>query len=185
MTKIGFRIGILLAVLVSSGCTETIREEGKEMDTAGFELAADKQDIEELQRLYAKATDLIGKATDEDVAAGRAIYHRIFTPDVAITTSNTGADPLTAASPDEWADVVLDALRDYTGTQHLIGTQLVEVEGDAGSMESYLNAWHKNPDDTVYYFLGTYISDVKKTDVGWQIHHMNLRHDTSGTVQTQ
>ena len=144
-----------------------------------------RQEIEDLQRLYAKATDTIGLATESDVAAGRDIYHRIFTSDVSIRTSDTGADPLTAESPDEWVDVVYDALKDYTGTQHLIGTQLVRFEGDEARMESYVNAWHKNPDETVYYFLGTYISSVRKTDKGWQIYDMNLRHDTSGTVQTQ
>ena len=141
-------------------------------------------EIEKLQRLYAKATDTIGRADPENVEAGRAIYRQIFTPDVAITTSETGADPLTASSPDEWVDVVYDALKDYTGTQHLIGTQLVELNGDEALMESYVNAWHKNPDDTVYSFLGTYISKVKKTAGGWQIYDMNLRHDTSGTVET-
>ena len=85
--------------------------------------------------------------------------------------------------PDAWVDVVYGALKDYTGTQHLIGTQLTEVDGDQGSMESYLNAWHKNPDESVYYFLGTYISQVRRYEEGWKIHHMVLRLDTSGIVQ--
>ena len=146
---------------------------------------ADIHAIETLQRLYAKATDTIGRATPEDVAAGRAIYHRIYTADVAIRTANTGADPLTASGPDEWVDVVYDALKNYTGTQHLIGTQLVELDGDEGVLESYLNAWHKNPDDSVYIFLGTYISKVRRTDEGWKIYDMTLRMDSSGTVQTE
>lgn len=147
-------------------------------------IVADMHDIETLQRLYAKATDLIGLATEEDVEQGRSIYHRIYTDDVQIRTANTGADPLVAEGPDAWVDVVYDALKDYTGTQHLIGTQLTEVDGDEGHMESYLNAWHKNPDLTVYYFLGTYISKVRRTSDGWKIYDMTLRLDTSGTVQT-
>ena len=146
--------------------------------------AVDRQEIEYLRRLYAKATDAIGRGGDEDVAEGTAIYHQIFTADVTITTSNTGADPLTAASPDQWAEVVRDALSRYTGTQHLIGTQLVTLDGDEAYMESYVNAWHKNPDGTVYLFLGTYIDKVRRTEQGWQIYAMDLRHDTSGTVQT-
>ena len=59
--------------------------------------AIDRQEIEYLQRWYGKATDLIGRDTPEDISAGRAIYHRIFTPDVKIRTSNAG-DPLTAGS---------------------------------------------------------------------------------------
>ena len=145
---------------------------------------ADHHEIERLQRLYAKATDTIGLATPDKIEEGRAIYHRIYTDDVEIRTANTGNDPLTASGPDAWVDVVYDALKDYTGTQHLIGTQLAEVDGDEGVLESYLNAWHKNPDDTVYYFLGTYISKVRRTEAGWKIYDMTLRMDTTGVVQT-
>ena len=147
-------------------------------------LVADKYEIETLQRLYAKATDTIGLASPEKIEEGRKIYHRIYTDDVEITTANTGAEvELTAVGPDAWVEVVYGALKDYTGTQHLIGTQLTEVNGDQGSMESYLNAWHKNPDESVYYFLGTYISQVRRYEEGWKIHHMVLRLDTSGIVQ--
>ena len=146
--------------------------------------AAARLEIEDLARLYAKATDLIGTATTEQIAQGRAIYHRIFTPDVQIRTANTGGEPLTADGPDAWVDVVLSALRDYTGTQHLIGTQLVEIDGTTAHMESYLNAWHKNPDGSVFLFLGTYIDEVRRTDTGWQIYDMTLRQDTGGVVQT-
>ena len=43
-----------------------------------------KQDIEYLQRFYARATDQIGTNIPENIEAGRAIYHRIFTPDATI-----------------------------------------------------------------------------------------------------
>ncbi len=147
-------------------------------------IVADKHEIETLQRLYAKATDTIGLATAEKVAEGRAIYHQIYTDDAQIRTANTGSDPLLAQGPDAWVEVVHNALKDYTGTQHLIGTQLTQVSGDEGQMESYLNAWHKNSDGSVYYFLGTYICKVRRMSGGWKIYDMTLRHDTSGTVQT-
>ena len=147
-------------------------------------LVADKHEIETLQRLYAKATDAIGLGSSEKIEEGRAIYHRIYTDDVDISTANTGAKvELKAVGPDAWADVVYGALKDYTGTQHLIGTQLTEVNGDEGCLESYLNAWHKNPDESVYYFLGTYISKVRRYEEGWKIYQMVLRRDTSGIVQ--
>ena len=87
-------------------------------------------------------------------------------------------------SAESFAAVAENALKDYIGTQHLIGTQLAEVNGDEGALESYLNAWHKNPDNSVYYFLGTYLSKVRRTANGWQIYDMTLRLDTSGIVQT-
>ena len=126
----------------------------------------------------------IGLASPEKIEEGRAIYHRIYTDDVDISTANTGAEvELKAVGPDAWVDVVYGALKDYTGTQHLIGTQLTEVNGDEGCLESYLNAWHKNPDESVYYFLGTYFSKVRRYGEGWKIYQMVLRRDTSGIVQ--
>ena len=56
------------------------------------ETVADKQEIETLQRLYAKATDKLGKKSPEIRAEGRKIYHRIFTPDAKVRTANTGND---------------------------------------------------------------------------------------------
>ncbi len=135
--------------------------------------AEDRIAIENLRRLYAKATDQIGIATDEQVSAGRAIYHQIFTPDVDIRTS-PGPNNLTAKGPDEWVDVVKNALESYKATQHLIGTQLVEIDGDSASMESYLSAWHQRPDGSVWVYLGTYIDKVRRTDTGWQIYDMEL-----------
>ena len=147
------------------------------------EIVADKHEIETLQRLYAKATDKLGMNEADIREEGRQIYHRIFTPDAVVRTRNT-PDDFEADGPDGWGDVAEAALKDYIGTQHLIGTQLTEVNGDQGEMESYLNAWHKNPDNSVYYFLGTYISKVRREDGGWKIYDMTLRLDTSGIVQT-
>ncbi|MFN3232832.1 MAG: nuclear transport factor 2 family protein [Alphaproteobacteria bacterium] len=147
------------------------------------EIVADKHEIETLQRLYAKATDKLGMESADIREEGRKIYHRIFTPDAQVRTANTG-DDFVADGPDGWAEVAESALKDYIGTQHLIGTQLTDVDGDQGEMESYLNAWHKNPDNSVYYFLGTYISKVRRYEEGWKIYDMTLRLDTSGIVQT-
>jgi hypothetical protein len=153
------------------------------MSDRNAEIVADKHAIETLQRLYAKATDKLGKKSPEIREEGRRIYHRIFAPNAQVRTADTGSN-LVAEGPDGWAGVAENALKDYIGTQHLIGTQLAEVDGDEGVLESYLNAWHKNPDNSVYYFLGTYISKVRRYDDGWKIYDMTLRLDTSGIVQT-
>ena len=153
------------------------------MSNQSAETIADKHAIEMLQRLYAKATDKLGKKEAALREEGRKIYHRIFAPDARVRTADTGSN-LEANGPDGWADVAQNALAQYIGTQHLIGTQIADVQGDEGRLESYLNAWHKNPDGSVYYFLGTYLSKVRRTDNGWQIYDMTLRLDTSGIVQT-
>ncbi len=146
-----------------------------------------RQQIEYLRRLYAKATDLIGTNTEAAIAEGRAIYHRIFTEDAVIRAESTDGDPLERQGPDGWVDVVIEALAQYSSTQHLIGTQLVEIEqieaDGAGAvragrarMESYVQAWHENkPEGTVWIFLGTYHDKVRfAPGVGWQIYHMTL-----------
>ncbi len=144
-------------------------------------------DIQYLQQLYAKATDVIGTNTEAGIAEGRAIYHRIFTEDAMVRAGPSEGEQLVSQGPDGWVEVVLEALSQYSSTQHLIGTQLVDVEklevddrgrvtkGEA-SMESYLQAWHENrPAGTLWLFLGTYASKVRHTTgVGWQIYDMSL-----------
>ncbi len=144
-------------------------------------------DIQYLQQLYAKATDVIGTNTEAGIAEGRAIYRRIFTEDATVRAGPADGEQLVAQGPDSWMDVVLEALSQYSSTQHLIGTQLVTIEkletdtqgtvtaGEA-SMESYLQAWHENRSaNTLWLFLGTYASKVRhKPGLGWQIHEMTL-----------
>jgi hypothetical protein len=65
----------------------------------------------------------------------------------------------------------------------VIGTRIAEVNGDSGTLESYLNAWHKYPNKLVYDILDTYLAKVRRTESGWQIYEMTLRLDTSGIVQ--
>lgn len=132
-----------------------------------------KQEIAELRRRYARATDLIGMTTDASIAEGRAIYHRIFTPDARIGAA--GVD--SATGPDAWVDVVKGALAVYAATQHLIGTQLVDIaslpdaegQGGAASMTSYVQAWHATEDE-VWTFIGNYRDTLTHSkDAGWQI----------------
>ncbi len=153
--------------------------------TSGIEATIARQDIEYLRRLYATATDLIGTGKEGAIAEGRAIYHRIFTPDALIRTTSGGEENYRAKGPDEWVDVVADALAKYRATQHLIGTQIVDIvalELDAQSgivagkatMQSYLQAWHEEA-DSVWLFLGTYTDRVEYIGgTGWQILEMTL-----------
>ncbi len=165
----------------SAGVSE---HSGGAQATAGV-MAVARQEIEYLRRWYAKATDLLGINTPQSIAEGTKIYHRIFTADAKIQVSGAGAQPLDAQGPDEWVEVANSALKDYVATQHLIGTQIVEINelthgangetlsGDA-SMTSYLQAWHAGTEN-VWVFIGTYVDEVRYTPgVGWQIYDMNL-----------
>jgi hypothetical protein len=141
------------------------------------------QEIEYLRRWYAKGTDLIGSAEPDAIAEGRAIYHRVFAPDAKL---NAGPDR-SLVGPDAWVDLVLGALGDLGPTQHLVGTQLVEIKSleldDACNvlagtayMESYVQAWHELKDDKVWLFLGSYFDDaVYIPGTGWRITKMDLQ----------
>ena len=138
-----------------------------------------KEEIAELRRLYGRATDLIGLGTEASVEEGRKIYHRVFTPDAKIgATGQPGV-----AGPDAWVKVVSDALTPYQDTQHLMGTQLVEITkmpdpqgvGGEATMTSYLQAWHAKADGEVWIFIGTYYDKAKyMPGIGWQIYDMSL-----------
>lgn len=142
------------------------------------------QEIEYLRRWYAKATDQIGIATPESIAEGRAIYHRVFTADAQL---DAGPDREPQVGPDAWVDLVLGALGELGPTQHLIGTQLVEIKSlvldeecnvvaGSATMESYLQAWHEQKDEKVWLFLGTYFDDaVFIPGTGWRIEKMILQ----------
>jgi hypothetical protein len=142
------------------------------------------QEIEYLRRWYAKATDQIGIATPESIAEGRAIYHRVFTADAQL---DAGPDRKPQVGPDGWVDLVLGALGELGPTQHLIGTQLVEIKSlvlddeckvvaGSATMESYLQAWHEQKDEKVWLFLGTYFDDaVFIPGTGWRIEKMILQ----------
>ena len=144
-----------------------------------------RQEIEYLRRRYAKATDLIGMDTTESIAKGRRIYHAIFTPDARIRATSGGVAQLTATGPDEWLNVAHNALKDYVATQHLIGTQLVDlvqlqlnedgaVAAGEANMTSYLQAWHAR-ESSVWIYIGEYIDEVRHAPgVGWRIHDMEL-----------
>lgn len=142
-----------------------------------------REEIEYLRRYYARATDLVGLNTEEGIAEGRAIYHRIFTPDARICATANGEVVLSAVGPDAWVDIAASALSEFAATQHLIGTQLVELhslpdergEGGAASMTSYLQAWHDDPERVLDIFIGSYHDSlVYSPGAGWQIAGMEL-----------
>ena len=142
------------------------------------------QEIEYLRRWYARATDLIGIATPESIEQGREIYHRVFTADAKL---DAGPDREPQVGPDGWVTLVLGALGELGPTQHLIGTQLVEIKSmelddecnvvsGSATMESYLQAWHEQKDEKVWLFLGTYFDDIVFIPgTGWRIEKMVLQ----------
>lgn len=173
----------------------TILEASQFANTATQQVALllAQEQITNLRRLYAHATDSLGKVDDVDAQSqGMEIYHRIFTQDAEIRVSGATPTLLQGTGPDAWADVARTALRNYAATQHLIGSQVVQFEAlewdpanldqatprsGRASMKSYLQAWHAWPDQRLRLVLGTYHDEVTyNPSVGWQICAMNLEH---------
>jgi len=176
------RSAIVLASILMAG-TATVQAD---CDEGGLRHQA-LQEIEYLRRAYAYATDRIGSDVDAEVEAGRRVYRRIFTADAAIRASGLEG---TTSGPDAWVEVVRDALGPMGPTQHLIGTQLVELDAVAlddacrivsgrARMDSHLQAWHTRVDGKIWVFVGTYHDEVVYTpDAGWQIATMYLERTT-------
>lgn len=149
-------------------------------------LAVARQEIEYLRRQYALATDLLGKCDDPaEVAEAKRIYQRIFTPDANICSVGGGGPTLSASGPNGWAHEVSKALASYSYTQHLIGTQVVQIDQMTGaggrvqsghaSMSSYLQAWHSEPNGRLLMVMATYEDKVTYVaDLGWQIYDMRI-----------
>lgn len=183
-SRAGF-LGAVLALFM------TLSAGGVQAENDAVAMMVAKQEIEYLRRQYALATDLIGTNDESNIARGREIYHRIFTPDAHIqTTTIEGEIGFEAVGPEAWVTVVAGALKVFDATQHLIGTQLAEVqslpnaagEGGEGRMSSYIQAWHSDPDRVLDIFIGTYYDQVRYTQgIGWQIYDMNLEQ-VSGEV---
>jgi hypothetical protein len=159
--------------------------QGIEATAGAGTLALVRQQVEYVRRRYARATDLLGTAKPAAIAEGTQIYHEIFTPDADLRTSGGTAKPFQATGPGAWADVVVDALEEYSATQHLIGTQLVHIDqltekdgsitAGHATMSSYLQAWHSTDAGKLWMFIGTYEDQVRYVPgKGWQIYAMNL-----------
>lgn len=181
-------LSAVVAVSLSGGAVSPTFADSHAMPSADIQTTVAIQQIEYLRKMYAKATDLIGINKDGSFEEGLAIYRRIFTPDAKISTTSRGVVGFTATGPDGWAVVARDALAEFDDTQHLIGTQLVDIdslpdaEGKGGEarMQSYLQAWHSDPDRVLFIFLGTYKDKVRYTPgIGWQIYEMELAETSS------
>ena len=142
-------------------------------------------DIEYLQRRYARATDLLGLTDSKSIARGTTIYQDIFSPALQASFFGPGIETTQKSGIDGWLELVTSSLGPMGPTQHLIGTQVVDIVeleiDDLGNVKhgeallrSYLQAWHTLPDQKVWLALGTYHSKVRFSDGKWKIWQMDL-----------
>lgn len=139
-----------------------------------------QDELEQLEFCYADGTDAIGRG---DLAGGRAIYRRCFTPNALITARLAYAPPgspplLSAVGPDAWADVVNATFRasGYIATQHMITNIETDTQFIKGTVKSYLNATQViDPNGSIDIANGTYTSNVVRTLQGYKLASRDLK----------
>jgi 3-phenylpropionate/cinnamic acid dioxygenase small subunit len=133
------------------------------------QLLADRQAVADLCVRYARALDARDWAALADCFVPEAIY------------DYPGGQMVGAAAIVERCRTALSPL---DGSQHLIGSILTEVDGDAGTASSYFHAQHVRQGveggDT-FVIAGSYDDEVVRTGEGWRIARRTQRYSwTSG-----
>ncbi|MEM9131166.1 MAG: nuclear transport factor 2 family protein [Actinomycetota bacterium] len=122
--------------------------------------AVDRQAIVELTHAYCWALD------DKDYEALRSVFAVDATAELG-SGGQTGIDEIIGR--------VSSALAQFVTTQHLVGSHLIELDGDDATGRCYLQAQQvtapgDGADQPTHYLVGaTYRDRYRRTDVGWRI----------------
>lgn len=151
-----------------------------------------KEEIVDLMLCYATGTDAIGDSTRTDpLGDGAAIYAGCFTDDAIFRAWFPGtdfSDPGQAVTvgpsggmtgPEAWAAFVFGVFDGtYTFTQHALSNFIVDVAGNSGTLQAYLNATHVIQQDGVVTQVdvahGTYTLQVRKIEGAWKVSRLDL-----------
>lgn len=108
-----------------------------------------------------------------------ALYRDCFTDRLAIDFSSFTSRPAPAepVAADDWVTMVRSTIDGFESTQHLIGNQVVRVEGDEGGYTAYVQAQHWMSRDRWYLIGGWYENRVRREADGWSISACTL-HQT-------
>ena len=98
------------------------------------------------------------------------LYRSIFTEDVVATFGDAVYEGV-----DAWLAFIVSALDRFGPTQHMLGPQLAEIDGDTAECRTDLQATHylKDRPDTTVTLWATYEQTMKRVDGAWKI----ARHD--------
>ena len=141
--------------------------------------------IEYLRRRYAQAVDSVCQQREGAENRVSSIFSEIFIPEARIRYQVEGTVVRESIGPEGWASIVCDAVGKYSGTQHLIGTQLVRFESleitadnivraGVAEMVSHVRAWHWCG-DRLRIVAGDYRDSVCfRPSSGWRIARMDL-----------
>ena len=133
----------------------------------------DRLAIMDLLIRYARSVDSHDFATMRSCFADDLVFLNIGSPD-----AQHGGDTYT--------ETIRRLLLPFGATQHLLGNQVVEIDGDTAHVETDVQATHFIVDDpdTVTTLWATYVDEMARAGDGhqWVITHRNLR--TRGTQRT-
>ena len=94
--------------------------------------------------------------------------------------------PETGHGGDAYRDLIRELLKPFGATQHLLGNQVVEFNGDAAHVRTDVQATHFIVDDpeTVQTLWATYVDEMARVGDGheWTITHREL--ERRGTQRT-
>ena len=123
---------------------------------------AERLAVQDVMTRYAAAVD------DRDMEA----YRQCFADDVEIV----GFGKETVIGGDTWAKDVEGKLEAFGPTQHMLGPQLVTIEGDTASTRTDVQAFHylKDKPGTTLTLWATYFTDYRKVDGEWKISRHEL-----------
>ncbi|MBY4212603.1 nuclear transport factor 2 family protein [Rhodococcus fascians] len=120
------------------------------------EQLADRQSVADLCSRYALALDR------NDWQA----LTEIFDTDGVMDFAHVGE----VSGPAAIAEICSQALTSLDGSQHLVGTILVTVDGDRASSISYFHAQHVKAGE-IYTVGGQYVDRARRTSGGWKLAH--------------
>jgi len=134
---------------------------------AALQALLDKQEIHEVLMRYCRGIDRC------DAELLRDIYHPDATDDHGMFKGKAG----------EFIPWALEALKREENTTHLIGNELVEIDGDVAYCESYFSAVHRRiaKDGTPLdlRFDGRYVDRFERRQGKWKIAHRQVVFDRS------
>ena len=132
------------------------------MTTATQSDIADQVAVKDIMIRYATSCD----------ARDMEAYGSCFTEDVLI--SGFGAEDFHGRQA--WVDYVTKALTRFSGTQHMLGNQVVQVNGDEATLQTSVQATHFLVDrpGTALTLFATYYDKLIRKDGEWQIYDHRL-----------
>ncbi len=123
---------------------------------------ADRIALQDVMERYAAGVD------ERDLE----LYASVFCDDVEVV----GFGPETINGREAWVDYVRTALERFGPTQHLMGPQLADVDGDQAHCRTNVQATHflKEPEGEMLILWACYLSDMRRTGDGWKIARHEL-----------